>query len=85
MTALSPSSQRGTDLSPKLLAIGIPGHIAPSLSQETLISLMIMKLNCLQCCYESTFTEELLTECKRATPKAIKSYNFGDDIIFFMS
>ena len=41
-----------------------------------------MKFNCLQCCYESTSTEELLTGCKRATSKAVKSYAFTfDDII----
>ena len=48
----------------------------PSLSRETLRT---MKFNCLECCYESTFTEKLLTECKKATPKAVKPI---DDIIF---
>ena len=79
MTALSQSPQRGTDLSPNAdseKAFSIVGKIysdqRPSLSQETLISLMIMKFNCLQCCHESTFTEELLTEV-RATSKAVKS------------
>ena len=32
---------------------------------------MTMKFNCLECCYESTFTEKLLTECKKATSKAV--------------
>ena len=31
-----------------------------------------MKFNSIQCCYESTFTEELLTECMKATSEAIK-------------
>ncbi len=44
----------------------------PSLSQETLIALMTMQFNCLECCYESTFTEKLLTECKKATSQAVK-------------
>ena len=44
----------------------------PSLSQETLISLMTVKFNCLECCYESALIEELLKECKRATSKVVK-------------
>ena len=44
----------------------------PSLSQETLISLMTVKFNCLECCYEAALSEELLKECKRATSKVVK-------------
>ena len=51
---------------------------SPSLSQETLIALMTMKLNCLECCYESTFTEKLLRECECKKAKAVKPI---DDII----
>ena len=35
--------------------------------------------NCLQCRYESTFTEELLTECKRATSRKLSNH-FIDDL-----
>ncbi len=58
----------------------------PSLSQETLIALMTMKFNCLECCYESTFTEKLLSECKKATSQAVNQARMIiDDIIFAMN
>ncbi|SMN12557.1 hypothetical protein SPBRAN_1766 [uncultured Candidatus Thioglobus sp.] len=38
-----------------------------SLKQSTIISLMTMKFNCDECCYETKFTEELLSKCKKAT------------------
>ena len=44
----------------------------PNLSQGTLIALMAINLNSLQCCYEATFTKELLTECKKVTSKVVK-------------
>lgn len=39
----------------------------PSLKQSTIISLMAIKFNSEECCYDTTFTEELLTKCKKAT------------------
>ena len=40
---------------------------------------MTMKINCWECCYESTITKKLLTECKKkANSKAVKPI---DDII----
>ena len=45
----------------------------PSLSQETLISLITMKFNSIENCYESTFTEDLLKKCKKATSIVVKN------------
>ena len=47
-------------------------RLLPSLSQETLIALMTMKINCWECCYESTFTKKLQ---KKANSKAVKPIN----------
>ena len=44
----------------------------PSLKQDTLVALMTMKFNSDSSCYDSTFTEELLTDCKKATSIAVK-------------
>ena len=51
----------------------------PSLTQETLISLMIMKFNSAENCYEATFTEDLLKKCKKATSIVVKSYSSLSD------
>ena len=55
----------------------------PSLSQETLISLMTVKFNCLECCCESALSEELLKECKRGTSKKLLIFMMSHDIIFY--
>ena len=39
----------------------------PTLKQSTLFSLMSIKFNSYQCCHDSTFSKELLTNCKKAT------------------
>ena len=43
-----------------------------SLKQETLIALMTLKFNANSGCYESCFSAELLTKCKKATCLAVK-------------
>ena len=65
--ALSDSESELDPQTPPLLT-----RLLPSLSQETLIALMTMKINCLKCCYEPPFTEKLLTESKKANSKAVK-------------
>ena len=44
----------------------------PSLKQDTLIALMTMKFNAYNDCYDSSFSDELLTKCKKATVNAVK-------------
>ena len=39
----------------------------PSLKQSTINSLMTIKFNSNECCYNATFSDELLTKCKKAT------------------
>ena len=63
MTALSPSPQRGTDLSPKLLAIGTLLVFKPGTSDFLMISTVLL------------LSQPLLTESKRPTSKAVKSYS----------
>ena len=42
-----------------------------NLEQSTIVSLMSMKFNCDDCCHDSTFSSELLTQCKKATTVAL--------------
>ena len=45
----------------------------PSLNQDTLIALMTRKFNCSDfSCHESTFSDDLLTKCKKATFLMVK-------------
>ena len=44
----------------------------PSLKQDTLISLMTIKFNSSNDCYDSCFSESLLSTCKKATTLAVK-------------
>ncbi len=45
----------------------------PSLNQDTLIALMTMKFNCSDfSCYESNFSDDVLTKCKKATSLMVK-------------
>ena len=44
----------------------------PSLKQDTSIALMTMKFNAYNDCYDSSFSDELLTKCKKATVNAVK-------------
>ena len=39
----------------------------PTLKLSTLISLMSVKFNSEECCHDSIFSEQLLTNCKKAT------------------
>ena len=39
----------------------------PTLQQSTIISLMSIKFNNDKCCHDTTFSSELLTDCKKAT------------------
>ena len=39
----------------------------PSLKQSTIISLMAIKFNSEECCHDTTFSDDLLTKCKKAT------------------
>ena len=51
-----------------------------SLKQETQISLMTIKFNANNDCYESCFSDEPLTKCKKATRLAVKdSQKAADD------
>jgi len=40
--------------------------------RKFLTALMVIKFKSLQCCYEATFTKELLIECKKATSEVVK-------------
>ena len=54
---------------------------SPNLKHETLIALMAMKSNANNDCYESCFSDELLTKCKKATCLAVKdSQNPADNL-----
>ena len=44
----------------------------PSLKQDTLIALMTLKFNAYNDCYDSSFSDELLTKCKKAAVNAVK-------------
>ena len=48
----------------------------PTLKQSTIISLMAIKFNSEECCFDSKFSSELLTKCKKAT---IASLNCSTD------
>ena len=43
----------------------------PNLEQSTIVSLMSVKFNCDDCCHDSNFSSELLTQCKKATTVAL--------------
>ena len=53
----------------------------PSLNQDTLIALMTMKFNYSDfICYESNFSDDLLTTCKKATSLVVKRPETGGPI-----
>ena len=39
----------------------------PTLKQSTIISLMAIKFNSEECCHNASFTDKLLSKCKKAT------------------
>jgi hypothetical protein len=46
-----------------------------NLDQSTMVALLATKLNCDECCHTCSFTNELLTSCKKATAKVVKTNN----------
>ena len=53
----------------------------PSLKQDTLVTLMTTKFNAYNDCYDSSFSDEFLTKCRKATLNALKkpTDDAGDD------
>ena len=43
----------------------------PTLKQSTIISLMAIKFNSEECCFDSEFSSELLSKCKKATTASL--------------
>ena len=51
-----------------------------SLKQSTIISLMTLKFNIgMECCYDSSFSEDLLQKCKKATSSSLNQSQEDQD------